>query len=344
MSDPAGSGGKLIDMTQLNVVKASVTEPLLGALPFSQLKIEQMLEQSGLPPAILESQQGLLPLYSAEKFLCRIVTETSELNFNYNSITAQLDDTTEHIANIPLFSGQTGLDAARVFVSNIDQILTGTHFYTRLEGSTFWMLRTTRTTEFSDMWTVVQYNLSVLLTGMQHLFGHTLRPVAVRTGTRASPRVLPEALRDIPIESCVDQTGLGFNVADIVGRTGLPNCTSTRSNTGKDNLLSETRPEEIAACLSHFLSSGVTDNLVGRVAHAFGMSVRTYQRRLAKMQVIHSQLVDYARITAATDLLRDSRKSVLEISMDLGYAHAGDFSRFFRHRIGMSPTQFRALI
>ncbi len=331
-------------MTLLNVVNASVIEPLFGALPFSQSKIELMLEQSGLPPIILESQSGLLPLYSAEKLLCRIAVETNDLNFNYNSISAQLDSTAGHVANIPLYSGQTGLDAARDFVNQIDQILTGTHFYTQLEGSTFWMLRTTRTTDFSDMWAVVQYNLSVLLNGMQHLFGHTLRPVAARTGTLASPSVLPNALSDIPIQSCIDQTGLGFDVADIVARTGLPNRTSTFSNTRKCEPLNETGPEEMAACLSQFLSSGVTDNLVGRAAHAFGMSVRTYQRRLAKMHVTHSELINYVRITAATSLLRDSRKSVLEISLDLGYANAGDFARFFRHRTGMSPTQFRVMV
>lgn len=331
-------------MTQLYVVKASVTEPLLRALPFSQSRIEQLLERSGLPPTILEAQHGLLPLYSAENLLCRIAAETKDTNFNYNSVSADLGDTTEHVANISLYSGRTGLDAARDFVSEIDQILTGTHFYTRLEGNTFWMLRTTRTTEFSDMWAVVQYNLSVLLKGMQLLFGHSIRPVAARTGTQVSPRVLPEALRDIPIQPCIDQTGLGFNISDIIGCTGLPNLTSTYPSTRKYDPLSETHPEEIAACLSQFLSSGMTDNLVGRAASAFGMSVRTYQRRLAKMDVSHSHLVDYARIDAATDLLRDSRKSVLEISLDLGYAHAGDFARFFRHRTGMSPTQFRTLI
>ncbi len=330
-------------MTQLNVVKASVTEPLLRALPFAQSKIESLLEQSGLPPAVFEAQEGLLPLYSAEKFLCRITADTNDVNFNYNSLSANLGDTKEHIANIPLYTGQTGLDAARGFVSEVDQILTGTHFYTQLEGNTFWMLRTTRTTEFSDEWPVVQFNLSVFLNGMQHLFGHTLRPVAARTGTQTAPCVLPEALRDIPVQSCLNQTGLGFDVTDILFRTGLPNRASTFSSSRTGESLDAVSPEDIAACLSHFLSSGFTDNLVGRAARAFGMSVRTYQRRLAKMNVRHSQLVDYARITSATDLLRDSRKSVLEISLDLGYANAGDFARFFRHRTGISPTQFRTL-
>lgn len=47
------------------------------------------------------------------------------------------------------------------------------------------------------------------------------------------------------------------------------------------------------------------------------------------------------KIRRAQQLLSDKRRSVLEVALDLGFAHQGNFSRAFRRITGMSPNQFR---
>ena len=71
---------------------------------------------------------------------------------------------------------------------------------------------------------------------------------------------------------------------------------------------------------------------------------RSYQRSLARIGVPHSELRDQARLLSAVDQLRDDRRSVTAIALDLGYAHAGDFTRFFRKQSGQTPGAFRRVL
>jgi AraC family transcriptional regulator len=47
------------------------------------------------------------------------------------------------------------------------------------------------------------------------------------------------------------------------------------------------------------------------------------------------------RVELAKGLLRDSKLSVLDVSISVGFEHQNNFARAFRRLIGVSPTQFR---
>jgi AraC-like DNA-binding protein len=47
------------------------------------------------------------------------------------------------------------------------------------------------------------------------------------------------------------------------------------------------------------------------------------------------------RVKQAKRLLKDSSKTITEISMDVGFSDSGYFSRIFHRETGMSPEQFR---
>jgi AraC-like DNA-binding protein len=47
------------------------------------------------------------------------------------------------------------------------------------------------------------------------------------------------------------------------------------------------------------------------------------------------------RVTRASELLRNTNLSVLEVSLDLGFQHQNNFTRAFRRVTGMTPTHFR---
>jgi AraC-like DNA-binding protein len=47
------------------------------------------------------------------------------------------------------------------------------------------------------------------------------------------------------------------------------------------------------------------------------------------------------RLELAATMLLDTRKSILEISMDTGYSDCGNFCRAFKNRYGVSPNQYR---
>jgi len=80
-----------------------------------------------------------------------------------------------------------------------------------------------------------------------------------------------------------------------------------------------------------------------RVAESAGMSLRSFQRRLAEDHLSYSLLIDQARFETAVCLLQDPTLKLIEIALELGYNDAANFTRAFKRWTGMPPSQFRHL-
>ena len=78
-------------------------------------------------------------------------------------------------------------------------------------------------------------------------------------------------------------------------------------------------------------------------AELAGTSARTLQRRLNKMGLSYSQLLDQCVFETASSLLKDPANNVTDVALSLGYEDASHFSRSFRRISGVSPSQFRAV-
>jgi len=77
------------------------------------------------------------------------------------------------------------------------------------------------------------------------------------------------------------------------------------------------------------------------LAAALGLSVRTFQRRLAAARTSYSALVDQTRLQVALEKLATSDASIREISASLGYRDPASFSRAFRRWKGRAPSDLR---
>ena len=77
------------------------------------------------------------------------------------------------------------------------------------------------------------------------------------------------------------------------------------------------------------------------MAEAAGTSARSLQRRLAASGLRFGRLVDEARFQAASRLLRDPSIRIVDVSAELGYTDAANFTRAFRRWAGVSPLSFR---
>lgn len=93
--------------------------------------------------------------------------------------------------------------------------------------------------------------------------------------------------------------------------------------------------------ISGLLRDGYPD--VRLVADIAGMSVRTFQRRLAVEGASYRGIVEQARFEMAARLLRDDGPRLIDIAYELGYADPANFTRAFKHWAGMTPSEYRRL-
>lgn len=81
---------------------------------------------------------------------------------------------------------------------------------------------------------------------------------------------------------------------------------------------------------------------VSDVARALGMSPRSLQRALGVCGERYSDLVDRIRNDEAERLLRESQLSITEVGYVCGFADGSHFTRSFKKRFGMRPSEARA--
>ena len=139
-----------------------------------------------------------------------------------------------------------------------------------------------------------------------------------------------------------------------VHRTGVPRRRTGRRNVLADPLLRPYRPQLLQA-VPPPRARTVVDQVrelveillpVGRcsmrqVAHGLGVTTRTLRRRLDDEQESFSSIVDDVRATLAERYLANDRLSLTDVSYQLGFAAPSAFSRWFRDRFGISPTEWR---
>lgn len=80
---------------------------------------------------------------------------------------------------------------------------------------------------------------------------------------------------------------------------------------------------------------------VQTAAEVSGMSVRTFQRRLAEHGLSFSKLVLESRITLSERWLCEKDRPITDVALALGYNDSANFTRAFRRVNGLSPRAYR---
>jgi AraC-like DNA-binding protein len=97
--------------------------------------------------------------------------------------------------------------------------------------------------------------------------------------------------------------------------------------------------EQVAAYVRGALSTGLCS--VDGCAEKLGTSARTLQKRLTRMDVKFSDIVQNERIKLAKHALLWSDRTLDEIAFQLGYSEQTSFGRAFKRSTGVTPQVFR---
>lgn len=76
-------------------------------------------------------------------------------------------------------------------------------------------------------------------------------------------------------------------------------------------------------------------------ASDFGMSVRSFQRKLADSSLNYADLRNAVRTEIAKAMLEFTERTIPEIAFDLGFSETSAFSRSFKSFTGSTPAKFR---
>ena len=102
-------------------------------------------------------------------------------------------------------------------------------------------------------------------------------------------------------------------------------------------------PEDFIDSIKQFIATLLADGYpdIDMVAETMSMSRRTLQRRLAASGFSYSDLVSQVRLENAARFLADTGMPVTQIAVSLGYTDSSNFTRAFRTRTGLSPSEYR---
>ena len=95
---------------------------------------------------------------------------------------------------------------------------------------------------------------------------------------------------------------------------------------------------------NHFLSKNYGDENVGvqQLAQGVYLSVSQTNRRIKeKTGLTTEQYIRQYRLEQAYEMVMNSRKSVTEIAMDVGFKDMAHFSTCFKRQFGVSPSEIR---
>lgn len=95
--------------------------------------------------------------------------------------------------------------------------------------------------------------------------------------------------------------------------------------------------------ISHWMAEHMAEDInLEQLAAQAGVS-KFYFTRLFKsaMGVSPSRHLLTLRMDEARRLLRETKRSVVDVALDVGYANPSHFARFFRRETGLSPSDYR---
>ncbi|PZV16948.1 MAG: AraC family transcriptional regulator [Pseudanabaena sp.] len=332
-------------MKPIPLVRANVVFPFVQFLNQIGAPTERLLRQVKLPVTTLENPEVLIPAYLANDFLEQAAHR-------------------EGIENLGVIVGQqTFAETFGVYGKLVSQSLTlydllktieglhakfnsGARYDFKIVGDTVWLHHIL---DLSRSIVCKQSRCFALMA--------MLNVIRLATGSNWQPTAIYlqcNKFQDLDWCNNFANTRIHFNkainaIAFPKSLLSMPLSNSLLANDTKSlleakQLLDITAPAQdfsgsLRQLVRSLLSQG--DFNITLMAESSGMSLRTFQRRLASEGMAFNRLVEQIRFEEATRLLREPAIKVVEIGYELGYKDASNFRRAFRRWTGTSPRSFQ---
>lgn len=328
----------------LDFMNAALFVPLIAKLKQHGAPADRILEEAGLSISALASPHGMIPRYAGWRFSEMAARYAGDPQFSYTCVMEQNTAGEGSISGLALVRDPTAFESLKAFVKQADKATSTTAFWLEMGRRDIWILRRDLRPMSGDTWQIEQYAIATFELAISKILGRKWLPNKLRICAKPNNWELPEAWRQIQITTGSESTAIAVPISSLI--SGSETLRVSGDNRQRAGNFTKTLEQELASQLAHSILPYIQENRAGieQIAKAFGMSTRTFQRRLSDLDLTYSELVDEARYQQAIKLVCDNDERITEIALGLGYTHPENFTRSFRRRTGLSPREYRKMI
>jgi AraC-like DNA-binding protein len=331
-------------MNYVPLIRANIIAEFVQLLENHGAPVERILTATKLPILTFQDSELLFPLKQVFEFYERAarIEGCDYLGFLVGQQT-QIEDLGAF--GLLLHHSLTLHDAIQTAIHMIASYNSGDRIWLIEQGDQVWLCR-----KFVDELQLgrqyaEQHSIMIMIHLVQLAAGVNWQPTDIQLEARESKSLDEiEFLADITLHFEQDATAI------VLPRSllSLPICRSETCNleqvrTAYQELHRSAPATTFPGSVRQVIASQLKENCpdIQLVADILGLSVRTLQRQLNEARLTYSQLVQQVRFDQAIQLVSDPSLKLNDISAELGYTDAANFTRAFRRWVGVTPSEFR---
>lgn len=305
---------------------------------------ERLLQQAKVPRFALGNPEALLPLHQCFAFVEQVVRLEGIENLGI------LVGQKTQIADLGLFGhllcqSLTLYELLITLEQMVNTFDSGEQMWIAQQGDRVWLHHRFNSPPTLGNQQARLYSMMLYLKACQLVLGQDWRPIAIQL--QMNP---PKSLTDLKLFADIQLYFDPSSSAIIFPRSlfslppqprVLPYTALYQSDS--EMLQSSAPSSDFLESLRQLLRSLLRDGYpnIDLAAEMAGMSSRSLQRRLAENDLSYSHVIEKVRFEMAAELLQDADIKLIEISAELGYTDAANFTRAFKRWAGISPREFR---
>lgn len=349
---PTGNGGGPYKMrteftntpgSRIPFTRACAIWPIMDFLDTIGAPTERFLQQAGIPPALLEQPESLVPLHLVYSFF-ESAANAEGIN-NLGLLVAQQASTFDFgLFGESLREALTVHEYLQAGLQMIGSLTLGERFWLTNEGNKIRIHHHLPGNETPGFRHADHYAIAI-----------TLRMLLSFTDNQWSPEeVCLHADNDLKTnktdifwgtEVIKEQAHSSFTIPKALLQQAIPlQATGVQLRQKHLNNSQQAMPDGLENAVKQVITSLLPDGCpdIHLAAEAAGMSTRTFQRRLGEIGTSYSNLLQRTRMQLAAQRLAYTTKPVNEIAASLGYRDPANFTRAFRGKTAVSPRNYRA--
>jgi AraC-like DNA-binding protein len=328
------------------LVRASAFLPFVKFLDQIGSPTEQLLQQAKVPIFALEDPEALIPLYQIFAFIEQAARLEGIENFGI------LVGQKTQIVDLGIFGhllcqSLTLYELLTTLEQMVNTLSSGEQVWIVQQGDRVWLHHRFNSPPTLGNQQARLYSMMLYLKAFQLVLGQTWQPIAIQLQVNPSKSLTDLKLfTDSQLYFDPSSSAIIFPRSLFSLPLKQPAALHTAAYQADYKTLQSSAPSsEFSGSLRQLLRSLLQDGYpdIDLAAEMAGMSPRSLQRRLAENDLSYSHLVEKVRFEIAVDLLQNTEIKLIEISAELGYTDAANFTRAFRRWTGVSPRDFRNL-